>query len=263
MVEADVREASGVAAPGEKGAAESERSATGLLATYGGRGKFLSVVVHPSGGGLGQYVGIIASLTRRGTVHAIRGQGLGPGETPDAGVGAMVERYLPLLRALPRCPDLLIGWSLGGVLAWELAAALAEEGHRPAVIMLDSFAEPWGACADHSGRQRVLAKVMDGAAPSVDEAARARLAETAAAHITASAAHRVKGSYAGPVLLMPCRGPEWGRQIAQWSSRAPQLTTVSLDCGHFALFERENLRVILRSMDAFLAEIADQGGVKQ
>ncbi|GAA3491362.1 MULTISPECIES: alpha/beta fold hydrolase [Streptomyces] len=213
------------------------------------------MVLHPSGGGLGQYVGLMASLARRGTVHGIRACGLRAHEVPDTSVAAMVERYLPLLRELPHPPDLLIGWSLGGVLAWELASALASQGHFPAVVMLDSFAEPWGVCADDSGRRTVLEKIVEGGLPGDDDpAAYARLIETATAHVMASAAHRVREPYAGPALLMPCDGPEQRRQIHSWSRWSSRLTVAPLACDHFSLFERENFRVILRNVGEFLSE---------
>ncbi|MGC5346981.1 alpha/beta fold hydrolase [Streptomyces sp. AM 4-1-1] len=230
----------------------SEETATHLLSTYGRPQDFSSVVLHPSGGGLGQYVGLIAALSRRGAVHGIRASGLRTGELPDERVADMTDRYLPVLRSLPNRPDLLVGWSLGGVLAWELAVALATDDYRPAVVMLDSFAEPWSACADDPGRQAVLRKIVEEAAPAADQEGRDRVLRTATAHIAASVGHQVKSRYEGPVLLMPGNSAERTRQISDWSARAPFLRTSPLDCGHFEIFERENLRGLLRNLENFL-----------
>jgi thioesterase domain-containing protein len=146
------------------------------------------VLLHPSGGSLGQYLGLVAHLTRhRGMVHGVRAAGLDAGELPEDSVDTMADRYLRLLRSLPAPPDLLIGWSLGGVLAWELACRLAREGRLPSVVMVDSFAEPWSAC--HTARDELLARILHRSpAPEAPEAGE-RAARTAAAHLTASAAH--------------------------------------------------------------------------
>ncbi|MGW0535101.1 thioesterase domain-containing protein [Streptomyces sp. NPDC003032] len=122
-----------------------------------------TVVFHPAGGGLGQYVTPLSRLSRRGPVHGVRAMGLIPGEEPDRTVDAMAERYVGLIRDLPDRSDLLVGWSLGGLLAWEAAARLSMDGPAPAVVMIDSFAEPWSAYG--RPRERLLDDIRRGALP--------------------------------------------------------------------------------------------------
>ncbi|MEU1662140.1 alpha/beta fold hydrolase [Streptomyces sparsogenes] len=215
--------------------------------------RLTTVLLHPSGGSLGQYLGLAARLARhRGAVHGVRAAGLDAGEVPDDSVEAMADRYLPLLRDLPTPPDLLIGWSLGGVLAWELACRLAGEGREPAVVMVDSFAEPWSAC--RTERDELLARILRRSpAPQEDPGAGERAARTAEAHIAASAAHHATAGYPGSTLLLACESGERPHQIACWRRRAPRLTVRDLDCGHFDVFQPAHLPRLLRHLDAFLA----------
>ncbi|MEU1010739.1 alpha/beta fold hydrolase [Streptomyces sp. NPDC005890] len=223
------------------------------MSAFGRRpGPLRTLFLHPSGGGLGQYMAVISRLSRRGPVYGIRAAGLQPGETPDDSVEAMLQRYLPLLRTLPGPPDLLLGWSLGGVLAWELAVALAATGHRPAVVMVDSFAEPWSAC--HTGPGELLGRILSQSS-SPEPGAKDRLERTATAHLKASAEHHASRHYDGPVLLMPCAGGEREAQVAAWARRSPRLVTRDLPCGHFEVFQPGHHRLMTRHLDAFLSEL--------
>ncbi len=86
-----------------------------VLTPFGRRpGALDTVVFHPAGG-LGQYVTLLSRPARRGPVHGARAVGLVPGEEPDRTVDAMVERCPELIRDLPERPNLLVGWSLGGL----------------------------------------------------------------------------------------------------------------------------------------------------
>lgn len=218
-----------------------------------------TVLLHPSGGSLGQYLGLVAHLTRhRGMVHGVRAAGLDAGELPDDSVDTMTDRYLRLLRGLPTPPDLLIGWSLGGVLAWELACRLSREGRQPSIVMVDSFAEPWSAC--HTARDELLARILHRSPvpeDPVNPEAGERAARTAAAHLTASAAHHATPGYSGSTLLLACQGEERPHQIACWRQRAPRLTVHGLDCGHFEVFQPAHFPRVLHHLDAFLDAAPD------
>lgn len=222
-----------------------------VLTPFGRRpGTLNTVVFHPAGGGLGQYVTLLSRLARRGTVHGVRAVGLVPGEEPDRTVDAMVERYLGLIRDLPERPNLLVGWSLGGLLAWETGARLAAEGAAPAVVMIDSFAEPWSAYG--KPREGLLADIRRGGlVPMGPEAAEAA-GRTAAAHLDACAVHRVTSRHTGAVLLMSCAGAERERQIADWRRRASRLAVTELDCGHFETFGTGHTSTVLRHLDTFI-----------
>lgn len=216
-------------------------------------GPLPAVLIHPAGGGLGQYLALAGRLARHGAVHGIRAAGLLPDEEPQDSVAAMTDAYLRLIEALPERPRLLAGWSLGGVLAWELAARLAADGPAPAVALVDSFAahDVFDAGERAGFREAIEQSVSTlGSGPDI-----ARARATAEAHVTASTAHRTRVRGSGPALLVACASPYREQQVARWGELADRLTVRALDCGHFDVFEPAHQPALLGHVDAFLAEL--------
>jgi pimeloyl-ACP methyl ester carboxylesterase len=217
----------------------STASPASLLVPFGGRGHTSrTVLLHPEGGGLGPYLGVAALFGPRGPVYGVRAAGLLPGETPDADVPAMVGRYHALLRDTGP-PDVLFGWSLGGVLAWELAARLAEEGHRPRVIMVDAPARPRPGGPALAG--------LGAIGPHRDLALR-----TANAHLDAMSRPTVLARYDGPALLLSCTDDT--RDVAMWRGLGARLRTTLLPGSHADVFTSRVLPVLSSAVTRFLAD---------
>ncbi|MEV8533616.1 amino acid adenylation domain-containing protein [Streptomyces sp. NPDC051211] len=94
---------------------------------------------HPVGGSVTSYTGLARSWP--GPVHAFQSRALAEGTAaalaPD--LETMAREYREELQQVrPAGPYALGGWSMGGVLAYEVARQLAEQGHRTALFMIDS-----------------------------------------------------------------------------------------------------------------------------
>ncbi|MFF7020008.1 condensation domain-containing protein [Streptomyces klenkii] len=103
-------------------------------------------LVHGAGVGRIPYRALVDALPAdwRVTVSEDDGTGATTVESESDGAGAttveaMAERYLEPLLSDGRLPDLLGGWSMGGLLAHAMAAGLKRRGHRcPPLLLLDS-----------------------------------------------------------------------------------------------------------------------------
>lgn len=94
---------------------------------------------HPVGGSVSSYTALARAWS--GPVHAFQSRALAEGTTAalDLDLRTMAAAYREeLQRVRPKGPYLLGGWSMGGVLAHEVAGQLVEQGQQAAVFMIDS-----------------------------------------------------------------------------------------------------------------------------
>jgi thioesterase domain-containing protein len=98
--------------------------------------------VHPVGGNVLCYAELARRLDR--PVYGLQSLGLG-GMEPQESVEEMAATYAAAVAAVqPEGPLALAGWSIGGVIAWEMARQLRREGREgrqvEVVALLDSLA---------------------------------------------------------------------------------------------------------------------------
>ncbi len=100
--------------------------------------------VHPVGGHVLCYVELARHLGVEHPVYGLQSPGAaGLRGRPLTGVGAMARRYLEAIReARPRGPYLLGGWSMGGVVAFEIARQLSRRGEEVAAVVVIDCAVP-------------------------------------------------------------------------------------------------------------------------
>ncbi len=92
---------------------------------------------HPIGGGVACYTTLGRHLNSDRPFYGLRAVGMDDGQTPYTDIRTMAASYLEAIRTIqPHGPYHLGGWSMGGVIAYEMAQQL---GHDVAtVIMVDS-----------------------------------------------------------------------------------------------------------------------------
>ncbi len=115
--------------------------ASPLVAIQPDGGKQPLFFVHPAGGSIICYTGLSRHLGLEQPFYAFQTPGLdGPAEEPLTQIEAMAARYLEELRTVQSAgPYLLGGWSMGGLVAFEMARQLRGQGQEIALLaMLDS-----------------------------------------------------------------------------------------------------------------------------
>jgi amino acid adenylation domain-containing protein len=118
--------------------------------------------VHAVGGGVFNYVELANRLSQDRPFYAFQSRGLYDGLAPHTSIRDMATDYLAELReAQPQGPYLLGGWSMGGVVAFEMAHQLEKVGEQVELLtMVDSFnpsAGSWSETIDDEALLRDFA----------------------------------------------------------------------------------------------------------
>ena len=103
-------------------------------------------LIHPAGGLAWGYRGLARRIAAGRRVWGLQHPGLDPARPMPASLSALAQDYAARIAGqVPAGPVHLAGWSVGGILAQEIAAILAEGGRPPGVVaLLDSYpAEVW------------------------------------------------------------------------------------------------------------------------
>ncbi len=90
---------------------------------------------HPGPGEVLVFIGLANRFAGERPVHALRTRGFNRGETPFTSIPEMVESYVKGIRSTqPKGPYTLLGYSFGGVIAFEAAKALERDGEKVAYL---------------------------------------------------------------------------------------------------------------------------------
>lgn len=97
--------------------------------------------VHPAGGALFWYLALLKHLGPGYHAYGLQGHGLYGEQTPLTSIPAMARSYVAAIKAKqPTGPYTLTGYSMGGVIAFEVAQQLQEQGDTVAnLFLLDAY----------------------------------------------------------------------------------------------------------------------------
>jgi thioesterase domain-containing protein len=123
----------------ETAAATPGQPATAVVPIQPSGAKPPLLFVHPVGGHVGCYVGLSRALGADQPFYALQARGLSPGEAPLNHVAEMAHAYDAALRRLGLPVRWLGGWSMGGLVALEMAAQRRAAGAPvEAVFLIDT-----------------------------------------------------------------------------------------------------------------------------
>lgn len=122
-----------------------------LVRLSGGAGQQPLFLAHAVGGTVHGYTHLSQALGDGFRVYGIEAAGLRAGSAPLTDLGEMVDRYCQAVRdEQPTGPYQLGGWSMGGIVAFEIARRLTEAGERVSrLILIDTPGRPmWDESVD-------------------------------------------------------------------------------------------------------------------
>lgn len=156
--------------------------------------------IHHGYGDLTGYHDLVRRLGEDQPVYGLQARGIDGNEEPLETIEAMAAHYVAEILALqPKGPYHLTGFSLGGVIAFEMARQLQEKGHRVGLLaLLDTYAPIFFQKGEKGGLLSEIASVAADL-PKVAPGSRWRYA----VNKSKVAGHRLKG-----LFHRPEEGPE-------------------------------------------------------
>lgn len=241
--------------------------------------------VHSSSGSAYSYLGLAQRLGNR-PVYGIEAPGFDGGREPVRSLPALSAEYAQTLRAFrPDGDYLLLGWSLGGIIALDMARRLAEDGARvPLVIMVDVSVPnidtlPPERDIVHRYLREVLAilgssvtpgEILAGAPADASSAALFEAAERSGilpleldadllaeryavfrSLVEASYGFEVTDPYDGPVVHLIAT--ESQSEYMRWAAMATSLTEHTIDGNHHSIWSPSVLPRLASLVDDALA----------
>ena len=112
-------------------------SQSSLVAIQPGGSRRPLFLVHPAGGHVFPYVHLAQFLGPDQPCYGLQGRGVEDGQDPHTRIEDMAAHYIQALQTVqPAGPYLLGGWSMGGVVAFEMAQQLHAQGQRVALLAI-------------------------------------------------------------------------------------------------------------------------------
>jgi amino acid adenylation domain-containing protein len=159
--------------------------------------------LHPLGGDVTGYRALADLLTPTRPVYAIQSRGLTDASREHTSIDAMAADYADRIRGRqPEGPYYLLGWSMGGVIAMAVAAALERQGQQVAFVgLLDTSlpaCRPSPADGGYLWRRALnlggpLGRALDALAPAAQQTLCGDLQKVCDALLPATPIERIDG----------------------------------------------------------------------
>lgn len=244
--------------------------------------------VHPVGGATLCYLNLIRQLPTGRSCYGIQAYGLRPDEEPIDTIERMAAAYLAHVRKVqPDGPYLLGGWSMGGLVAFEMARQLAAEGARtgPPVLIDVALPDPdrvptefseelligrmvadltGDESLDRAGADRLgafdLLRARRVLPDEMSEESWHRLFRLYAAHLRAIERYR-PGGYDGPVRLIQAadRQESTEEPAVSWRRAGIDVTVQTVPGDHYTMWrEDRHLAALTEAVGRHLAALPEE-----
>ena len=108
-----------------------------VVALQPGGNRLPLFLVHPAGGHVFPYLHLARFLGSDQPCYGLQARGLDDGQDPDTRIEDMAAAYVQAIRTVqPNGPYLLGGWSMGGVVAFEMAQQLHAQGQGVGLLAI-------------------------------------------------------------------------------------------------------------------------------
>lgn len=235
--------------------------------------------IHGLGGHVASFVALARTLPADMPVYALQARGLDGEAEPHDSIESMAAAYLADIRTVqPEGPLQLCGWSMGGIIALEMAKQSAERGESVALVaMLDTHLTVADRLAKDLSDESVLRWIAPHLGVAVEElkslplaeqwqliADRARisdafgvdqirrLAEVCRAQIQALAEYQFPVFEGRAVLLRAAKF--WQVSEPGWSNVAPHLTIERVPGDHYSMLREPHVATLGERLQHYLLE---------
>ena len=245
-------------------------------------------MVHSLTGTLVRFVELKGSMKSGREIYGLQARGLDPDLEPHLDIVEMAADYLAEIRkARPQGPYILYGYSLGGIIAYEVAQQLLAEGADVRLLALGDTDSMWDfetargdvltrlvtralhldldigelSALDPDERVgRILRAGMASGAlpPDFGLAKLRRMLEMYETNAMAAANYKVL-PYPGETLLIRADDDSEAPDDLGWGDHASQLTVERVPYDHYSMMERAGAPSIAEILDRHLERHLDRG----
>ncbi|WP_163996532.1 non-ribosomal peptide synthase/polyketide synthase [Pyxidicoccus caerfyrddinensis] len=216
--------------------------------------------VHPVGGGVLTYAGLARELGPRQPFYGLEAQGLDGAEPPLESILEMAYFYIEAIRTVqPHGPYRLGGWSLGSVIAFEMARALRLRGEEVEVLALIEPSPTSYARGEPVPDTSALAGLFEAdpaRLAAVSEEQRQNLERVFTANLCALQAHTLKPQAGALTLLLGAdtQGLQGEGPTRGWDALVDTVDVVTLPGDHHSLLSAPNHEALARALASVLSK---------
>lgn len=217
--------------------------------------------IHPGDGGNLVFVGLAKYFVNDRPVYALRPRGTNKSEKVFESLDEIVESYLTsICRRQPMGPYVICGYSLGGLIAFEIAKRLEAQGKCVAFVgAIDSQPPEGDTGAEFAAAVAGSSELLE----AIDARHFAAWARVAQSLQTAARNHVASGRVAGMTVFCSDGLPgqverqQWSNQLRGWNKFAARVKYVEVEGDHMTLMGRKHIarfqNTLRREIDAALA----------